>query len=57
MRREIWYFIVGAVLAVVINLAIGVEFPVSIVTAIAIVFVTVVVLMLLDRSRGRPSSL
>lgn len=57
MRREIWYFIAGAALATLINLALGIEFPTSIATAIAIVFVTVVALVLIDRSRGRPSSL
>lgn len=47
----------GAVLATVINLAIGIEFPASIATAIAIVFITVVALVLVDRRRGRPSRL
>jgi len=57
MRKELLYFIGAAVPAVLINLALGIEFPASIATATAIVFVIVSLLVYLDHSRGRPSNL
>lgn len=58
MRRDIWYFIVGAVLATIIINAIGIEDTLTwVAAATGIIVVTVVALMAIDRSRGRHSGL
>jgi uncharacterized protein (DUF983 family) len=54
MPQRTEYFIVGAVVATIINLALGVGWVTWLVTSTVIIVAVVVGLMLLERHRGRP---
>jgi hypothetical protein len=54
MPQRTEYFIVGAVVATIINLALGVGWVTWLVTSTVIIVAVVVGLMLLERHWGRP---